>query len=561
MALQAGSSDKSLREEDVKVYKATATGPNGFITMLDDSYATISDLELRKIEFHERSWLYNTSPQVSPSAQSFIYRVPQLEVCKFDGEILKYIGWKERMKTAILERNDLPDDVKIQLTIDRLEGKAAKWVQGIKIEGRNLQLIWSILDEHGGNDSHYKIALHKELQGLSCHNEHVTAARAFYDELESILRQLEYSGESAENNYHKCLMAKLPRWILNEVLNSHHNGKVKDLRKKIHELIMKREEVDRNRALYQASGRVNDNKSKDKPTKEVAAAVTTNSNSSQKQTGKENKSKRTYKKRDPYCILCEEKGHWASECPVHKTSKGAYEKIVANKRCTKCTRKGIMQENALNPQHAASAKKTGHRELTCRLRDQASNRANVAPVIEQNAASVTSTVAAVTSTVAAASNDKTEILLLSSEVTIANPVNRKEAQAFAFLDTGSQSSFIADHVANKLQLQPVRTRTIEFDNPVSQAKTMRVKEYEIKLLLEDGSWTLSNQEVSITKGPMKAPEILLGTESYGELTNQPKHEATGFRIVKTKLGTLLSGSGTFVNIEVVAAIATNEEKT
>uniref|UniRef100_A0A914CT81 Uncharacterized protein n=1 Tax=Acrobeloides nanus TaxID=290746 RepID=A0A914CT81_9BILA len=59
---------------------------------------------------------------------------------------------------------------------------------------------------------------------------------------------------------------------------------------------------------------------------------------------------------------------------------------------------------------------------------------------------------------------------------------------------------------------------------------------------------------------MKTPELLIGTDPYGELTDQPKNELTGFRMLKTKLGTIASGAGSFKNREVVAAMTSDEDK-
>uniref|UniRef100_A0A914E8W3 SH2 domain-containing protein n=1 Tax=Acrobeloides nanus TaxID=290746 RepID=A0A914E8W3_9BILA len=88
--------------------------------------------------------MFATSNPAYPS----MFRLLQLEVEKFDGNILLHRGWKERMATAIPRRADVPDEVNVQLTVDRLVDKAFKWIQEIKLETHNLKLIWKILHEH-----------------------------------------------------------------------------------------------------------------------------------------------------------------------------------------------------------------------------------------------------------------------------------------------------------------------------------------------------------------------------------------------------------------------------
>uniref|UniRef100_A0A914DLG3 Uncharacterized protein n=1 Tax=Acrobeloides nanus TaxID=290746 RepID=A0A914DLG3_9BILA len=100
--------------------KAETSRIEGYNTLWVTLRASYNDARLREEDPSD------TRPQPMAS-KAFITVVDEAYTTKFDGNILLYIGWKERMTTAILRRADIPDEVKVQLIVDRLVDKAFKF--------------------------------------------------------------------------------------------------------------------------------------------------------------------------------------------------------------------------------------------------------------------------------------------------------------------------------------------------------------------------------------------------------------------------------------------------
>uniref|UniRef100_A0A914CU76 CCHC-type domain-containing protein n=1 Tax=Acrobeloides nanus TaxID=290746 RepID=A0A914CU76_9BILA len=243
-------------------------------------------------------------------------------------------------------------------------------------------------------------------------------------------------------------------------------------------------------------------KGKDKPpSREVVSAVTAEPSQKPAQSVNgqkvqrhkfEHSNQRSNNGKRHYCLICEAYGHGTTRCPKNPTAKSKATALMAKKRCMKCAKMGHKSPQCPKLMICSHCKQS-HPSFTCRTLDQVNGQSTVAVVtnVECSDDNDAAVVAAITSVVAATNQapaqEQMEVLLLSSEVTIANPHTHQESPALAFLDPGSQSSFIADSIAEKLQLIPIRTRTIIFDNPIAHAQTKSVKEYEIELLLKDGT--------------------------------------------------------------------------
>uniref|UniRef100_A0A914CWE8 Uncharacterized protein n=1 Tax=Acrobeloides nanus TaxID=290746 RepID=A0A914CWE8_9BILA len=102
-------------------------------------YITLDELEVCRMELNNllASLTSNPSPapnvlipqmvqspqnlSLGPPSTRNHYNLPFLDLGKFDGTVYAYPGWKERVKIAVLDRMDLPEVVKLQYTVDRLE--------------------------------------------------------------------------------------------------------------------------------------------------------------------------------------------------------------------------------------------------------------------------------------------------------------------------------------------------------------------------------------------------------------------------------------------------------
>lgn len=268
--------DQAARKDESSRFTSITESSDGVYELLNSSYVVVDELEARRNELNSlissvpnpvsiSGWppqmnlpLNFNQMSINPPPPTFtpqnrFFNLPQLELGKFDGNISGYQSWKEKMKIAILDRNDLPDIVKLQYTIDRLEGKAAAWIGGVPNISSSLPIIWDILDKNCDSES-YKQSLHRSLHKLWRPSETSASSRKFFDELESILRQLENMKESVDHPIIlETILEKLPKWILDEVIPWHvkdpSTRTVSKLREQLENLIRIREETERYKIL------------------------------------------------------------------------------------------------------------------------------------------------------------------------------------------------------------------------------------------------------------------------------------------------------------------------
>uniref|UniRef100_A0A914DSB9 Integrase catalytic domain-containing protein n=1 Tax=Acrobeloides nanus TaxID=290746 RepID=A0A914DSB9_9BILA len=128
LSLISGINDKTEKDEENQLFKKSSAK---FVPVLDSAYTMSSDLETRKIELRasidqelapisvENQVQTSSLTRLNPAPQSPMFKLPPLVLEQFDGNILAYRGWKERMHTAFIDRPELPNDVKIMLLVFR----------------------------------------------------------------------------------------------------------------------------------------------------------------------------------------------------------------------------------------------------------------------------------------------------------------------------------------------------------------------------------------------------------------------------------------------------------
>jgi len=165
-----------------------------------------------------------------------------------------------------------------------------------------------------------------------------------------------------------------------------------------------------------------------------------------------------------------------------------------------------------------------------------------------------------------------ETILPATAVTVMNQDDeRLNSDAYMLFDGGSQSSFITNAMAKKLELRPLSEETIQIstfgsDKPMELAsnvyniniklknglyKTMRVNSLDtltdrIKMIIcsEDlPNYQLAAELTKRTKSIIKRPDILIGSDYMWELIESHGHISleNGYNILNSKLGPVLCG--------------------
>uniref|UniRef100_A0A914CIZ3 Uncharacterized protein n=1 Tax=Acrobeloides nanus TaxID=290746 RepID=A0A914CIZ3_9BILA len=261
--LIVGIANLEQQSNENEKYYAVAEGSDGYLGLLDRSNGRICELEIKINEMNDllrdvrqriRVEGPKYDPQIPPTIpaltmpipssqpqriqtqrQSQPYVLPQRNLPEFNGDITQFPAFWERMSAAVLDREDIPDVVKLDYLIDSLKQgtEPARLVLGYKREAANLIVV-------------KKSQLHQ----LPKAQENCYSTRKMIDNVEAILRQMEADGIDV-NHYQilQTLMDKLPEWLLKEVIpvQIQRPGEfnVKWLRERMENLLITREETEK----------------------------------------------------------------------------------------------------------------------------------------------------------------------------------------------------------------------------------------------------------------------------------------------------------------------------
>ena len=153
------------------------------------------------------------------------YKLPQLKLPNFEGNILEFRSFWEQF-TAAVDGRDLSDIIKLQLLLGCLRGSIRKSVSGYKIEGRSYQLVVNYLKDLFDNPPKIVESLILRLLKLQSPSYTYSSLHSFKSELQFLTQSLK--SEGIVNDCNSCsiilgtiLTQKLPS-NLKDRLNWHH---------------------------------------------------------------------------------------------------------------------------------------------------------------------------------------------------------------------------------------------------------------------------------------------------------------------------------------------------
>lgn len=266
-------------------------------------------------------------------------------------------------------------------------------------------------------------------------------------------------------------------------------------------------------------------------------------------------------------MKCLKEGHFVKDCKANKRCyfcKGNHNSILCFKKFEKIGLKIQLVKDKSELSEYEDSDNTdieSEDEINYSKYENESytNDYEINPESEEEESSLISKITAETN-----NNVDNDTLLMTISVEVKKENNL--CNTYAFLDSGSQKSFITENLAKKLSIEPTLKKELNintFGN--SSYKSIKTWNTEIELKLTDGSYlpikvlvvpTIA-QKIQLVKTPQKLwksknnieikkviPEILIGSDFYWKICLPTEQNLpSGFYSLKTKLGNMIVGNG------------------
>ena len=518
---------------------------------------------------------YSTAQSASDKKRN--YKLPKIELQKFDGELKNWLEWWSHYK-QIHEDDDLHTSTKFHYLVQSMEknSRASDVVKSYpKCDENYAKAVEALRDRFGREEDLIEMYV-RELQRLV-----ITTAKAkeksslskLYDSLETQLRALESLGLKPEEStrflfpmVESCLPEEaLVAWQ-RSALYMVDDKKSEDPKSKldlIMEFIRREVQAEEKRKLVQSGFEITST-TKEKKREERIRGYEKNGQSRYGPTAAG-----LFSGKAKECIFCEKPNHNSQEC--FRAQKMSFDekqaKIKSSRACFICFRRG---HNSKVCRDQVSCNICNKRHYTIMCQENAVQRAtendspkNESSTSEQN-----------TSAAQANVECQNDVLLKTVRVRISGPNYKNSKIVRLMFDDGSQKSYISRGVAQSIGSQPIRheyMRNVLFDGSVTDYGKCAVHEVTIQSLdgnqitkivlrekpviggriprVPNGPWIsdLNRNNIWIsdtvnTRGEDADIDVLIGSDYWGlVMTGEMFHMPCGLIAVNSKFGWSLSG--------------------
>ena len=449
----------------------------------------------------------------SPAVLSRI-KLPKIELKPFFGEEAKFKSFWDIFEVAVHHQTNLADVEKFSYLQGLLKGSAARLIDGLDLTNENYAVAISMLLQRFGKTRQSKQSLYLKLEQLQCPSYKIVDQQTTLEEVQRILRQLTAIKEDINQPslirqvLHKFPLVTVTR--IEEMRNSDADWTMDELLQFLNSAISTRSRailssgvsegrMDKKTAMYNKGSATNFHKGKGSKfhtggnnTQNATTTLTANGSSNVGNKGN------FFKPKNP-CTFCDSLEHFSDKCDRFKTIHERTECAKNRNLCLICLKAGHNSSNCtlqskLKPCYYCQSKT--HKSAMCPLQFAPTNKANTnnkygqKPQAKANltgqkgqngSRNVSSRQHASNFTTSNPNfvepkNDAkgyesdqgtlsspcvsnkvlpTKTMLLTANVTIFNPNNpNKSVTVRAFLDSGSQNSFVSSWVQKQLCIKP-----------------------------------------------------------------------------------------------------------
>lgn len=509
--------------------------------------------------------------------------LPKMQLPTFNGNIKQWPSFWAAYEAAV-HNQPLPPIQKLTYLIGLLKDQAKEAVEGYALTPDNYQHVITALKDRFARSDRLRTALFAELQRLPAAD--AKNVRPTLASVQRIIRQLETMQENiATGHYEMLIETKMPLWVLNQLYVVKDTAPAWD----IHQLLSCLEKiVSRQETAKALLGESHEKNSADVRSKAPdrrpkgqqpnstsmgatsALLATTGSPSSKKHS---NEGPR--KPKSP-CAFCGEL-HYHDKCDRYSSVQARQARIKEKSLCFRCLKTGH-RTNACTakPRPCFHCKGSHHSALCQQGKSQAKTVQTMSAVadLQNQPAEATQCHGAPSlansAAISSPAMSEEQVLVPCKGCKVVNMEKPQLVRdAFVFFDSGASRSFIVNALANQLQLKrspPFELEVSRFGQPDTTTITTTLVHVGIRLvtggvkvldlctvpfitlplpefsLVQDGN-SQGYLPVSPSDATWGNPDILLGSDLCFELFPSTTKTPSGFTIVETSVGPILTGKG------------------
>ena len=452
-------------------------------------------------------------------------RLPAQTLPTFAGDPLLYREFKNLFLSS-MEHADLSNTNQLQYLLSSLTGEARQMASGYPLTGESYADVWRALDLAYSDEQLVKVKLHKALLALRKGDGTLAEASSMVQEARRLVRQLEQLNENTNNPTLKTvLQEKLPTVLLKELLKEQRKRSAPMTTMEILDFIQGEIQDQRHVSELGGSLKVKVNVARDT---------------------KDEKPKDFKKKTDGGCDFCTGK-HKPADCQKYPTVEARRERIKEIRGCFRCM-------------------KTGHQASKCRSKEECPNhprgRHHALLCIPDAKKPAWHPEKQVTYTCQMGNGEhgqEGEVVLPTITVRVKNPRTGVVLKLKAFLDTGSQISFISEKARRKLDLLKEGERDLDLSTfGDKEGKWMRCGVFKAHLMEKTGGAravtllstehittmmrAVNSKEATMLQPPMRKvqPDLLLSAGIVMGILPGTTTES-GLVVMDTTIGEVVAG--------------------
>ena len=532
-------------------------------------------------------------------------KLPKIDMVTFSGDKLKWTEFWDSFECAIHQNKKMSDIEKFNYLKSKVTGEAKSAILGLSLSKENYQIAVDILKDRFGNkqeviDLHY----HKLINLPQAANK-TNSLRNLLDNIERHIRSLEVLKQDVNQDvFISMIRSKMPEDVLLqlEMLNGATNKwTVENLRVRLHEYVTAREHAEKKDEVKKVNG---DNSHFDKGSKNRSGAFYDNRQNHpasdhrpiskpklankpefREFDGKQgamgsaealvvSADKSTPSRYYDQCRYCQQR-HWSDECPKYRT---VYERKKQLKdSCYKCLKLGHMSKDCKMGKASVHCGEvnTHHRSLCPKKFKSSVVSAHLTEEIQDDH----NEYGCSGENVLVSSGEMVLMQTARTEIRGQGQENSKGETVRILLDSGSQRTYVTEHLADMLQLkrekeEEIKLVTFGSDRP----KVVKTTQTRLSVKLNNGQYmditanlvpvisgTVQRNSINLCSSkniehlvksldladtiPLETEsstvELLIGNDYYLDIILPQKIEVQpGLYLLSSKLGWILTGRTT-----------------
>ncbi|CAJ0595361.1 unnamed protein product [Cylicocyclus nassatus] len=524
----------------------------------------------------------------------------KLDLPTFDGNLLDYPEFSARFATLVANKTQLDDTTKFSLLKSCLRGRALQSIQGLSMTAENYHIAMDILKTLYDDKVTVRHILFTKLAQLPPCDPEGRHLPNLYNQMFSLVRQFANNhDDSSETALGALLLNKLPlrvRSLVYDRTSNDHNVSPSELLHLLTDIVRK------DSTLFEMEYHARPPAHQRNPAQGFHVAL-----SKAPRPRKVPNERKKHRK----CPFCDSTAHLAIECDAFPTMKERIDQVKRRKLCFNCLSTSHNTKDCTSKYRCMFCSRKHHSSLCFRSNrfhtastspglnnhtpTQSPRRQNVISSSNQSSRlqnhivhleepkkeMITSSTnpteqlidtqidvptipAPVTCSTNNVTNLTTQTALMCTTVTLFNPNDRShQTTVTAFLDSGSNKSYITDEVANMLHLPTTGTEHISLSTfGKVESLELECRNHVIGLYTEKGVKHLQVKSIPLLTGNLQRihipegstdnitlsvckPSILIGNDYFWDIIlSEDFHYRTlskSYRILHTAIGDMIVG--------------------